>query len=336
MCNNTHYFHFDKTKNNSFISYEDAMVKSEQRSTENKIFPHVNLDGSFNGGIPPDKVAHKVTNALRDSGFLIVTAPGLTLDLQRKALQAASRILEMKSSSIVLSHPTDPKKYSMLHGIDFDIDDCVDSQYVGDLKAWYKVVRSTKDILLRCIAIGLGIGDAEYFVNLHDEHNDSLRLLCYPPGDENTSNRCKEHSDYGTLTLLLTDGVGGLEAFVNGRWMPVPYVKGTIVVNIGTLLSQWTKNELSATLHRVAGPASIGSNTPNKELIESVSFERISIAYFADPNKDIASTLKNVDGSVEVDSMTVSDYIQWRSGGVGADREGVAFTTNEKDRLSYN
>ena len=298
------------------------------------MFPHIILDASFDDTLPTDEVAHKVTNALRDSGFLIVTAPELTLDLQQKALQAASGLLETKPSSVVVSHPTDPKKYSMLHGIDFDIDGCVDPQHVRDLKSWYKVVRSTKDVLLRCIAIGLGIEDADFFVNLHDEHNDSLRLLCYPPGDKDTSNRCKEHSDYGTLTLLLTDGVGGLEAFVDGRWMPVPYIEGAIVVNIGSILSQWTEDKLSATLHRVAGPASHGSSTPKADLIRAVSVPRTSIAYFADPNKDVASALNSK--SAGGDLMNVLEYIQWRSGGAGANRDGVAFTATEKKRLSNN
>lgn len=78
------------------------------------MFPLVHLDTLPDGSIPTDEVAHTVTNALRESGFLIIKAPLLTLELQRRALRAASEILQMESSSTVESHPTDPKIYAML------------------------------------------------------------------------------------------------------------------------------------------------------------------------------------------------------------------------------
>jgi len=195
--------------------------------------------------------------------------------------------------------------------------------------------------------------DAQYFNNLHKENNDALRLIKYLPGDGRTGNRCKEHSDYGTLTLLLTDGVGGLEAYVNGVWKPVPYVEGSIVLNVGSLLSEWTRQELKATLHRVAGPASLDSGTERSVLLESVTKERISIAYFADPDGDVSVSLLSNTARMEEEEerarnddegddegmnnkMSVSDYIRWRSGGRGRDRSGVAFTSLEESRLNKN
>lgn len=260
----------------------------------------------------------------------------LTTELQKRALIAASRILEMQSSSTVVAHPSDPKIYAMFYGVEFSIDDDIEKKFLEDLKEWYRAVRSTKDFLLRCIAVGLGMDDVDFFVTLHNEHNDSLRLLRYHAGDEHTGNRCKEHSDYGTLTLLLTDGVGGLEAFIDNQWRPIPYIEGAIVVNIGSILSEWTRHKLNATLHRVAGPASIGSKTPKKDLLRAVSVPRISVAYFADPNEKVSTTLKTSGESSEDSPMSISDYIQWRSGGEGTERDGVAFTTAEKDRLSKN
>ena len=48
------------------------------------------------------------------------------------------------------------------------------------------------------------------------ENATALRLLYYPPlPDESTIKseqvRCGEHSDYGSVTLLFQDSVGGLE-----------------------------------------------------------------------------------------------------------------------------
>ena len=224
------------------------------------------------------------------------------------------------------------------YGINFNIDGCDRPDLIEDIKSWYEAVRSTKDTLLQCIAIGLGLNDANFFVNLHNKHNDSLRLLRYHPGDEKTGNRCKEHSDYGTLTLLLTDGIGGLEAFVDGSWRAVPYVEGAVVVNIGSILSQWSRYDLSATLHRVAGPASLRSNTPREDLLKAVSVPRISLAYFVDPNDDVSITLKGSsdESCADKSTMSISEYIKWRSGGAGADRDGIAFTSTEKNRLGLD
>ena len=87
---------------------------SQLKFNQDKMFPLVHLDTLPDGSIPTDEVAHTVTNALRESGFLIIKAPLLTLELQRRALRAASEILQMESSSTIESHPTDPKIYAML------------------------------------------------------------------------------------------------------------------------------------------------------------------------------------------------------------------------------
>jgi len=305
---------------------------------------------------PTSATAHQVTSALRDTGFLVIQTPILPLDLQRRALKSASRFLASSSNSnVVTRHPSDPKTYAMLEGVNSIPDS---SLMNGDLREWYEALRVTRDVLLRAIAMGLGMTSSsspddndvpdhspDYFVNLHNENNDAMRLLNYPPGDENTGNRCKEHSDYGTLTLLLTDGVGGLEAYVDGAWRAVPYVEGGVVVNIGSILGEWTRQELKATLHRVAGPASAGISSVSKEvLVGAVARTRTSIAYFADPNGDVSTALEqgriggeNDDGSKgevkDGNGMSVSDYIRWRSGGEGEARSGVAFTSTDASRL---
>lgn len=75
-------------------------------------------------------------------------------------------------------------------------------------------------ILLRLLALELGI-DTEYYVKLHsgignrDRNGTSLRSLFYPPISNKVTTdehrRCREHTDYGTITLLFQDQVGGLE-----------------------------------------------------------------------------------------------------------------------------
>ena len=70
-----------------------------------------------------------------------------------------------------------------------------------------------------CIIPGL---DKNYFVDRHrfmfedeDKNATTFRTLYYPSLSDSDIQpgvvRCGAHSDYGTITLLLQDGVGGLE-----------------------------------------------------------------------------------------------------------------------------
>lgn len=73
----------------------------------------------------------------------------------------------------------------------------------------------------------------------------ALRLLYYPPLPEESNIkpgqvRCGEHSDYGSITLLFQDSVGGLEVRIvlNLSYHPAKYLKmcerfyTTAVINV--------------------------------------------------------------------------------------------------------
>lgn len=91
------------------------------------------------------------------------------------------------------------------------------------------------------------------FVRANDnaEHMSSDRLLgiclCrshhYLPTPKDAVGRTRgigAHTDFGALTLLLQDTVGGLEVLhkKTGTWHPVPPVEGAYVVNIGDLMRE--------------------------------------------------------------------------------------------------
>lgn len=300
------------------------------------------------------ETSKELVRALQNSGFAIVRSPLLGTDLQSSALQASSDFLanppkresatntdiNSNGSPIVevIQHPTDPKSYAMMDSYQ-EFDDV--SPILGD---YVRSLQSIKRLVLKHIAIGLGMENAEFFTSLHDQDNDTLRLIRYHPTHSTTTgNRCKEHSDYGSITLLSTDGNSGLELYHENVWKPVPHVPGALVVNVGSLLSGWTNDSLKATLHRVAGPASSNSGTPNELLVQAVCHARTSIAFFADPNQDVSKVLAKTNNihSVEEDSFlqgmsSVAEYIAWRSGGSGATRSGVSFTEQESKRIHRN
>jgi isopenicillin N synthase-like dioxygenase len=278
-------------------------------------------------------ISASLVNALQTSGFLLVHSPSLTYDLQQRSLEVARTILigensDERSSKAalrgVVDHPTDPKVYMMIESPDDIRNKCgKDSMAAATcLAEYWSALETVKRQVLRCIAIGLEL-DAEYFVRLHSKNQSVLRLLHYyqtesEPGEGGSFTiRGKAHSDYGSITLLLTDGVPGLQALIDNEWTPVPHVRGALVVNIGSLLQDWTKGQLLATLHRVV--------SQGKEMAP-----RTSLAFFADPDEDVSTMLEETKQSSS--DLSVAEYIRWRSGGFGPERSGVAFSNDEEDR----
>jgi len=73
------------------------------------------------------------------------------------------------------------------------------------------------------------------------------KLIRYPE-DRSGMQGVGAHKDSGFLTLLLQDEVDGLEAqSIGGRWIKVPPLEGSLVVNIGELLQVMTQNYFVAT-----------------------------------------------------------------------------------------
>jgi isopenicillin N synthase-like dioxygenase len=86
-----------------------------------------------------------------------------------------------------------------------------------------------------------------------------LRHLHYPaqdtvqPGPDQLG--CGAHTDYGTVTLLADDGVGGLQVMKrDGTWIEVGIPDDLLVVNIGDLMAIWTNDRWVSNPHRVVNP----------------------------------------------------------------------------------
>ena len=87
---------------------------------------------------------------------------------------------------------------------------------------------------------------------------NALRAINYPARDAAPlpgQFRADAHTDYGTLTILRQDDVGGLEVLdPGGRWAGVEPVPGAFVINLGDLMARWTNDRWRSTLHRVVDP----------------------------------------------------------------------------------
>jgi isopenicillin N synthase-like dioxygenase len=114
-----------------------------------------------------------------------------------------------------------------------------------------------------------------YFADKFDRPMATLRLLHYPPrADGRRDLGAGAHTDYGSITILLTDDAGGLEVRRrDGTWVQAPPIPGAFVCNIGDCLMRWSNDIYVSTPHRVTNP-------PGRD--------RYSVAFFLDPNPDVS------------------------------------------------
>lgn len=119
--------------------------------------------------------------------------------------------------------------------------------------AWIDAMAALGHVLVRGIAIGLGLAPDWFDVHLTADPTVLFRIFRYPPhpaGEEGWG--VAEHTDYGLLTVLAHDGTPGLQVrSPNGGWIDVPAVDGTFVVNLGDMLERMTDGRYLSTPHRV-------------------------------------------------------------------------------------
>ena len=106
---------------------------------------------------------------------------------------------------------------------------------------------------------------------------NTLRILHYPKSNEKI--KAGIHSDYGSITLLFQDDIGGLEILKKDKWISINNPNESketfpIIINSGDLMEIWTNKKYPSVKHRVMGT--------KKNEIQS----RYSIAYFCHPDKN--------------------------------------------------
>ncbi len=108
--------------------------------------------------------------------------------------------------------------------------------------------------ILRPMALALDL-PPDAFAPFFHQPTTFLRLLHYPPQPPDAPDDAfgsAPHTDYGFITILAQDRVGGLEVRPrDGDWMPAPPIPGSFVVNVADMLARWTNDRWQSTPHRV-------------------------------------------------------------------------------------
>ncbi len=127
--------------------------------------------------------------------------------------------------------------------------------------------------LLQAVATGLGI-DRDFFVGKYTKPLQRTQSIHYPPQSPTRPEDefgVAPHTDYGCITLLYQDSVGGLQVqeLQSNSWIDAPFIADSLVINVGDLLARWSNDRFRSTMHRV---------------INASGRERYSIATFYDPD----------------------------------------------------
>ncbi len=140
------------------------------------------------------------------------------------------------------------------------------------LLAYFDACERLQDSIHCGFSLDLGL-DEDFFSDKLARSASTLRLLHYParPHGDVGALGAGEHTDYGNLTILATDGVAGLQVRRrDGVWLDAPHVAGAFVCNIADCLMRWTNDVYVSTPHRVLSPTKA----------------RYSVAFFGDANPD--------------------------------------------------
>ena len=268
----------------------EASVEAELRAAELEEIPIIDvaplIDGSDVTGI-----AHQIGRACREVGFFYIVNHGFDPRLVSQTYRRAREFFELpvgekEKLSIVHSGLT-LRGYIPFFGENVDpnhtrdLKECFDlgchetevSPFFGPnlmpeaLPGFKTTVERYHDAMLllakeliAAIAVSLEL-PADYFERLQRKPITIQRLQHFPP-QEGTITKDEmgigAHTDYGFLTILSQDSVGGLQVKSrDGRWVNAPPIEGSLIINIGDLVQTFTNDRYMSTLHRVVNTSGI-------------------------------------------------------------------------------
>lgn len=120
---------------------------------------------------------------------------------------------------------------------------------------YYYGARDLAKDVMKALALGLGLTEDWFDDFINVDPSCTLRLIHYPPtpttGDKERG--VGAHRDFGCVTILLQDEIGGLQVQDErtGEWLDVTPVPGAFVVNLGNAMMRWTNHHYTSNTHRV-------------------------------------------------------------------------------------
>ncbi|KAJ3694175.1 hypothetical protein LUZ60_009655 [Juncus effusus] len=160
-------------------------------------------------------------------------------------------------------------------------DDC--GSFCDIMEEYKKKMEQLSTRLFNTMLLSLGLSQVETSqLNLFGETramSTSMHLNSYPPcPNPDRALGLAAHTDSGLLTLLYQNGISGLQVlrlkddFGPTRWVNVPAMPNSLVVNIGDLMHILLNGRFRSVVHRA--------------MVNQVH-HRISVGYFCGPHADV-------------------------------------------------
>ncbi|WP_372738751.1 isopenicillin N synthase family dioxygenase [Neptunomonas sp.] len=272
----------------------------ESKSTSFSEIPIIDIAALIDGSNPM-KVADEIGYVCENIGLLCIKNHGVDKQLIKDAYAQAQAFfnlpLEQKQQLNIINSGQTLRGYIPMYAdnvdpentrdfkecFDFGLNETSISPFFGPnlipeqpasfketFEQYHDAMMTLSRRLIRAIALSLKL-PADYFEKLQKKPITIQRLLHYPPQKGKVTLEeigIGAHTDYGFLTILSQDSVGGLQVQNrNGEWVSAPPVEDTFIVNIGDLVQTFTNDRYISTAHRVI-------NTSGKE--------RYSVPFFID------------------------------------------------------
>ena len=292
------------------------------------------LDGTPGGAA---RVAAALGAACRSTGFFYIAGHGIDPALLAAVYAESARFFalpEADKQELAISRFGDNRGYAGFGSESLDPDKPADAKeafnigrdeapdtnhwpalpgFADVMSRYYAAMRRLSEQLHQAIALDLSL-DPDFFAPRIDRPQATLRLLHYPPHPGRFDGErygAGAHTDYGNVTILSQDMVGGLEVRTrDGHWIAATPVPGTFVCNIGDCLMRWSNDVYVSTPHRVA-------NLSGRE--------RYSVAFFFDPNPDALveclPTCADADRPARYPPILAADYLRERLDATYAHRQ---------------
>ena len=241
----------------------------------------------------PEKVKHRVAISENHRGWLQVGGAVMGDDFHHDLKESFLWGTEDNAGNAPTDHP--------LRGDNIWPDGMSDFRQIS--RNYFDQAHLVAHDLMRGFALGLGL-DEGFFLSSTAQPLSRASYVYYP---SQTATPQKDqfgagpHTDFGVLTVLCQDSVGGLQIQnMEGGWIDALPIDGTLVVNVGDLLQRWTGGAYRSTPHRV---------------INNSGQERLSLVLAYDPGPDTIIDAHEVVGDTSEnmeEPISCGDYLIWR------------------------
>lgn len=287
---------------------------------DNKQIPVIDISGLHNEAASAG-VARQIAEACRLHGFFYVAGHGVSVELQKR-IEALSHVffaLPEEEKKLIAMHKAGKawrgffavndeltsgkpdKKEGIYFGTELSADDARVKaglplhganlfpqrplHFKQTVLEYIDAVTQVGHTVMRGVSLSLGLPAHYFYKKYNQEPLILFRIFHYPPQPVGTGHwGVGEHTDYGLLTILLQDPVGGLQVKSRGEWIDAPPVENTFICNIGDMLDKMTGGIYRSTPHRVL-------NTSGKS--------RLSFPLFFDPGFDtVIERIENIPPNV--------------------------------------